>query len=165
MHLEDLHGLFIHELKDIYSAENQILDALPSVIERATDRRLRRALEAHFEETRNQVGTLEEIFRGLGEDPVGQTCMGMQGLLRESGRLLQNEADEDVLDAGIIAAVQRLEHYEIAAYGTVATYAKILGRDEALTLLLEILDEEKQADQDLTEIAKTRVNVRALHLV
>ena len=162
MHLEDLHGLFVHELKDLYSAENQILDALPSVIEHASDAKLRYALQAHLEETQNQVDTLEQIFRDLGEDPVGQTCKGMQGLIHESAAFLQNGAVGEVRDAGIIAALQRVEHYEIAAYGTVATYAKMLGRDDAMSLLLEILDEEKRADLALTDIAKTEVNARAL---
>lgn len=162
MHLENLHGLFVHELKDLYSAENQILDAMPSVIEQACDEGLRLALLAHLEETRSQVGTLEEIFRDLGEDPVGQTCKGMQGLIRESTSFLENGAEENVRDAGIIAAVQRLEHYEIAAYGTVATYAKMLGHDDVLGRLLEILEQEKRADSALTDVAKSEVNARAL---
>jgi ferritin-like metal-binding protein YciE len=161
MHLEDLHGLFVHELKDLYSAENQLLDAMPAVIEQASDERLRKALLTHLEETRNQIDTLEQVFRELGEDPVGQTCKGMQGLIRESTGFLQNGAADEVRDAGIIAAVQRIEHYEIAAYGTVATYAKMLGRDDALGQLLEILDEEKSADLALTDIAKSEVNARA----
>jgi ferritin-like metal-binding protein YciE len=162
MHLDDLHGLFVHELKDLYSAENQILDAMPGVIELASDERLRAELQAHLEETLNQIDTLEQIFRDLGEDPVGQTCKGIQGLIRESQTLLESGPPDDVRDAGIIAAVQRMEHYEISAYGTVATYAKMLGRDDALAQLLEILDEEKRADLALTEIAKSEVNARAL---
>lgn len=161
MHLEDLHQLFIHELKDLYNAENQILDAMPRVIEVAKDRRLRRALESHLEETGTQIETLEEIFRLLGEDPVGQTCKGIQGLVRESASLVQGDGNEHVRDAGIIAAVQRIEHYEIAAYGTVATYAKMLGEEEALRGLLDILEQEKAADEKLTAIAKSEVNRRA----
>ena len=159
---QPVHGLFVHELKDLYSAENQILDAMPGVIALASDERLRAELQAHLEETLNQIDTLEQIFRDLGEDPVGQTCKGIQGLIRESQTLLESGPPDDVRDAGIIAAVQRMEHYEISAYGTVATYAKMLGRDDALAQLLEILDEEKRADLALTDIAKSEVNARAL---
>jgi ferritin-like metal-binding protein YciE len=162
MHLDDLNGLFIHELKDLYSAENQIFDAMPEVIEAVSDDSLRRQLREHFDETRGQIETLEEIFRSLGEDPVGQTCKGMQGLVREASDILSDDADDDVRDAGIIAALQRIEHYEIAAYGTVATYAKMLGHEHALEAFLSVLEEEKSADAALTEIAKSRVNVRAL---
>jgi ferritin-like metal-binding protein YciE len=162
MHLEDLNGLFIHELKDLYSAENQIFDAMPEVIDAVSDERLQEQLRAHFDETRGHIESLEEIFRSLGEDPGGRTCKGMQGLVREASDLLSEHADADVRDAGIIAAIQRIEHYEIAAYGTVATYAKMLGHEHALEAFLSVLEEEKGADADLTELAKSRVNVQAL---
>ena len=116
----------------------------------------------HMDETRGHIERLEEVFREVGADPVGQTCKGMQGLVREAEQVVADDADDDVRDAGIIAAAQRMEHYEIAAYGTLATYAKTLGLERPLQLLLEVLEEEKAADAALTEIAKGAVNARAM---
>jgi len=162
MQLDDLHDLFVRELKELYNAENQILDAFPGVIAAVADAQLRTALERHLEETANQIDTLEQLFRSLNEDPTGHTSKGMEGLLREVRGLLAMDTDEDVRDAGIIGAVQRIEHYEIASYGTLHTYARILELREPMRLLQEILQEEKDADVTLSRIAESRVNARAV---
>lgn len=161
MKLENLEKLFLHEAKDLYDAENQILEALPEMIEKAGDDELRKTFEEHLEETRDQVDRLEEIFRELGEDPGGQRCEGMQGLIEEGEEMLEEDADPAVLDAGMIASAQRIEHYEIAGYGTAATYAEMLEKGKAAELLKETLSEEKNADRKLNEIAKRRINPRA----
>lgn len=161
MKLENLEKLFIHELKDLHSAENQILDALPQMIEKSSDDELRSILQRHRDETEQQVDRLERIFDDIGEDPEGQLCEGMQGLIEEGEEILEEDADPSVRDAGIIAAAQRVEHYEISGYGTAATYANMLDREKAGRLLKETLEEEKQADEKLTEIAKRAVNPKA----
>ncbi len=161
MKFENLQKLFIHELKDLHDAENQILEALPKMIEKTSDNDLRSDLEKHLDETRKQVERLEDIFQEMGEDPGGQRCEGMAGLIEESEEVLKQDADPDVLDAGIIAQAQRIEHYEISGYGTAATYASTLENDRAGKLLRETLDEEKTADQKLNEVAKRAVNVKA----
>lgn len=161
MELESLNKLFIHELKDLHSAENQILDALPQMIEKTKNDKLRNALQEHLEETRGQVDRLDQIFDHLDEKPGGQHCKGMEGLIAEGEEILKEKADESVRDAGIIAAAQRVEHYEMAAYGTAATYAEMLNDMKALELLRQTLDQEKNADRRLSEIAKQTVNVKA----
>lgn len=161
MRLENLEKLFVHELKDLYDAENQILDALPKMIEKAKSDRLRNAFEEHLEETRRQVERLETIFQDRDEEPGGETCVAMKGLIKEGEQLIEEDADEDVRDAGMIAAAQRIEHYEIAGYGTARTYARMLEEKEAVRLLGETLEEEKSADATLTEIAENTVNPRA----
>ena len=162
MQLENLQKLFVHELRDLYNAENQILDALPDMIDRTSDDRLRSALQEHLEQTRGQVERLDRIFRDMGEDPKGQKCKGMEGLLREAKDLLAEDAAPAVRDAGIISSAQRVEHYEIAGYGTALTYAKLLDDTEATRLLQETLDEEKNADRELTEVAEGTVNIKAM---
>lgn len=161
MKLDKLEKLFLHEAKDLYDAENQILEALPKMIEKAGDDELRSTLEEHLDETRNQVDRLEEIFGEIGEDPGGQRCEGMQGLIEEGEAIMKEDADPAVLDAGMIATAQRIEHYEISGYGTAATYAEMLEKKQAHGLLKETLSEEKNADRKLNEIAKRRVNPRA----
>lgn len=161
MKLENLEKLFIHDLKDLHSAEHQILDALPRMMQESSDDQLRSILQRHREETEKQVDRLERIFDELGEDPGGQLCEGMQGLIEEGEEILEEDADPTVRDAGIIAAVQRVEHYEISGYGTAATYANMLDREEAGRLLQETLNEEKQADEKLTELAERTVNPKA----
>ncbi|MBV8632105.1 MAG: ferritin-like domain-containing protein [Silvibacterium sp.] len=160
MRMDTLRELYVAELKDLYSAENQITKALPKLAKTATNPKLRQAFEEHLEQTNGHVQRLEQIFEALDEKPTGKICEGMKGLLKEGDELAREEGDSDVIDAGLISAAQRVEHYEIAAYGSVRTYAELLGEDEAVDLLTQTLEEEKQADQKLTQVAK-KINVEA----
>jgi ferritin-like metal-binding protein YciE len=162
MKLESLKDLYIQELRDLYNAEKQLIKALPKMAKAATNRKLAQAFEDHLEETRGQVERLDAIFRGLKVSPGGNTCEAMEGLVAEAQELLDVDADPDVLDAGLIGAAQRVEHYEIAGYGTVRTYAQMLGREGDVTLLQDTLDEEGAADKKLTKIAEKSVNERAI---
>lgn len=156
-----LHDLFHHELRDIYDAERQLTKALPKIIKHATSEDLSTALEDHLAETENQVKQLERVFKMIDAAPRGKKCVGMEGLLEEGSEFLKTPCDESVKDAGIIAAAQRVEHYEIAVYGTLATYARELGLDEAALVLEGILEEEKDADERLTACAQS-INFAAL---
>jgi ferritin-like metal-binding protein YciE len=161
MKLESLRELFVHELQDLYSAENQIIKALPKMADEASSRELKAALEEHLQETKGQLRRLDQIFDQIEDvDRDDETCKGIQGIIKEGEDMLDEDADADVLDAGIIAAAQRVEHYEIAGYGTVRTYANLLGRQEWAELLQETLDEEKAADQKLNALAE-RINIQA----
>ena len=155
-----LEKLYRDELADLYDAENQILKALPKLIDAATDGQLKTALQEHRKATEIQVKRLEQIFSDDGR-PAPKKCKGMAGLLAEGDDLLKEDLEASVLDAAIIGAAQRVEHYEIAAYGTVRTFAQQLGKDTAVELLQETLDEEKEADALLTQIAEARVNEEA----
>jgi len=148
-------------LRDLYSAEDQILKALPKMIEKAQSAELRNALESHLEETRGHVSRLEQVFEMHGEEAKKQKCKGMQGVLEEGDEMVGKDAPPAVRDAAIISACQRVEHYEIAAYGTVRTYAEQMGQQRAAAVLQETLDEELAADETLTEIANSRVNIEA----
>lgn len=161
MSLKSLEDLFLHELKDVYHAEKQITKALPKMIKATASDDLRTALEEHLEVTENQVVRLERIFEILGKAPRGKRCVGMEGLLEEGSELMKEEdAAEAVIDAGLIASAQKVEHYEICAYGTLSAYAQQLGMDEAVELLQATLAEEKEADETLTELA-SHVNFEA----
>ena len=160
MEMEDLKDLYIEELKDLYSAENQIIKALPKMIKAASSEELKAGFEEHLEQTKNQVTRLEKIFEGLDASPKGKKCKGMEGLLEEGKELMEEDAEPDVLDAGLIAAAQHVEHYEIAGYGCVRTYAELLGDKQAVKLLQQTLDEEKETDQKLSELARS-INVEA----
>lgn len=160
MRLESLHDLYLSELKDLYSAEDQILKALPKMIQKAQSPELRSALEHHLEETRGQVSRLEQVFEMHGEEAEKQKCKGMQGVLDEGEEMVGKDATPAVRDAAIISGCQRVEHYEIAAYGTVRTYAEQLGHERAAAVLKQTLDEELAADKKLTQIAKNR-NIEA----
>jgi len=160
MKLENLQQLYLKELRDLYSAENQITDALAKLIEAANNSELKNALQKHLNVTQTQIGRLEQIFQTLNEKPTGETCKGMKGVIKEGDEIVSAGNDPSTVDAGIISAAQRVEHYEMAGYGTVRTYAKLLGRDQDSQLLQQTLDEEKEADQALTQIANT-VNVDA----
>lgn len=162
MKLESLHDLYIFELQDLYGAEEQILKALPKVIEKTTAPELRQALSNHLEQTRGHVSRLEQIFDMHGEEAKKQKCKGMQGVLSEGDDLIGYDAKPEVRDAAIISACQRVEHYEMAVYGTVRTYAEQMGHQRAAALLQQTLDEEAAADQKLTDIASTRVNIEAV---
>lgn len=161
MALHTLEDLFVKELKDLYSAEKQILKALPKMAKSASSEKLREGFEEHREQTEEHVERLEKIFESLGKPARGAKCVAMEGIIEEGKELLEEEADETVLDAALIAAAQRVEHYEIAAYGTVRTLARMLGNSEAEELLQQTLDEEKQTDEKLTELAESEVNVAA----
>jgi ferritin-like metal-binding protein YciE len=159
--MESMQDLYLHELKDLYSAEKQILKALPQMAEKATHQELRRAFEEHKATTEEQVRRLETIFSDLGQSPGGKKCKGMEGLIEEGEEILQEQADPDVRDAALIGAAQRVEHYEIAGYGTARTYAKQLGFDKHADLLQRTLDEEGQTDERLTKLAEGRINREA----
>ena len=161
MSLETLQDLLVHELKDLYSAERQLIQALPKMAKAATSDELRTAFENHLAQTQEQVVRIETIMESFGESPKGQKCAGMEGLIEEGKNLLKEEADEDVMDAGIIAAAQKVEHYEIASYGAVVEYARVLGHTEAQRLLEQTLEEEKNADQLLNQLAEGGINALA----
>src|SRR3984957_14766852 len=148
MKSNELKDLYIDELRDIYSAENQLVKALPKMAKAATSEELRNSFEEHLEQTKGHLERLEKIFQELDEKPTGKKCKGMEGLIEEGSEMIEEEELEgEVLDAGLISAAQRVEHYEIAAYGCVRTYAKLLGENDAAALLEETLKEEKQTDQ------------------
>jgi len=162
MALENLRDLYVDKLKDLYSAENQIIKALPRMIKNASSPALQQALQDHLTVTETQAQRLEEIAANLGERAKGKKCAGMEGLLEEGKELLKEKADADVFDAGIIAAAQSVEHYEIAGYGTAVAWAKLLGHNAAAELLQQSLDEEKEADQTLSSIAESWINEMAV---
>ncbi len=160
MRVDSIDKLFIEELKDLYSAENQITKALPKMVNAASSKDLKKAFESHLRETEGQIERLVQICNILGTSPKGKSCEGMKGVLDEGSSMLHESAEGDVRDAALISAAQRVEHYEMAAYGTVRTYAQLLGQPQVAKLLEETLEEEKAADQKLTSIAQ-KVNVRA----
>lgn len=160
MQENQLKELYVEELKDIYSAENQLVKALPKMAKAATSEDLRAGFEEHLEQTKEHVARLEKIFKALGESPKGKTCKGMQGLITEGSEMIDEDPEPEMLDAGLISAAQRVEHYEIAAYGCVATYAELLGEDDAAELLRTTENEEKETDEKLTELSK-EINVIA----
>lgn len=161
MKLESLKDLYLEQLKDLYSAETQLLDALPKMADGASAPDLKKAFSEHLRQTQEHVRRLERIFETLAESPKGHTCEGMKGLIREGEQMLRMEGEPAVLDAGLIAAAQRVEHYEIAGYGTVRTYAELLGHDGQVALLERTLDEEEQTDELLTRLAESHVNEEA----
>jgi len=160
MEMESLQDLFVEELKDLYSAENQILKAGPKMTKAIESEDLKAALQEHLKITEKQVDRLERIFKKLGEKPGGKKCHGMEGLLEENKELMGEDADQDVLEAGLIVGQQKVEHYEIAGYGSAVTFAKLLGDEESAKLLAQTLEEEKMADKMLTQIAE-QINVQA----
>src|SRR3984893_13304371 len=155
-----LKELYIEELRDIYDAENQLLKALPEMAKAATSEELRSGFEEHLEQTKEHVRRLEQVLNELGEKAKGKKCKGMQGLVSEGKEIIEEDFEDDVRDAELISAAQRVEHYEIAAYGTVRTYAEILGEQNAVDLLEKTLQEEKETDEKLTELAQS-INVDA----
>jgi ferritin-like metal-binding protein YciE len=159
MALESMEDLFVHELKDLYSAEKQILKALPKMAKKASNPELRQAFQKHIDQTEQQVQRIETIFESLNGKPRGVKCIGMEGLIEEGQELMDEDMPESLRDAALIGAAQRVEHYEIAAYGTARSFAKQLGLDEAVRLLQQTLDEEAETDELLTSIAE-RVNAQ-----
>ena len=157
----DLHELFLDELADLYSAEHQLTKALPKMAKAAQSDELREALEQHLEETEEHLSRLEQVAESLDETLKKKTCKAMKGLIEEADDIVKEQKDSNALDAGIIAACQKVEHYEIASYGTVCAWAEQMGHDEALKLLRQTEEEESAADEKLTEIAENIANERA----
>lgn len=161
MHMQDLQDLYIEELRDLYNAEKQLVRALPKMAKKASHDELKQAFTTHLEETKGHVDRLEQIFEKLGKRAGGKTCKAMQGIVEEGKETMEEDAEPEVMDAALIAAAQRAEHYEIAAYGTVRTYAKLLGDTQAAKLLQTTLDEEGKTDKKLTQLAESSINVDA----
>ncbi len=161
MALDTLHDLFIYELRDLYDAEQQIITGLPLMAQAAHAAPLRKLFEDHLKETSAQIERLDQLFNALGVSFTGRSCKAMQGLLAEARELIQEEADPEVLDAGLIVAAQKIEHYEIAGYGSMRTFARELGYKDAVRLLEQTLKEEFSADEKLTQTAESRINMKA----
>jgi ferritin-like metal-binding protein YciE len=153
---------YVDELRDLYDAEKQILTALPKMAQAATHAELRKAFEMHLRQTEGQVARLDKIFGALGEQPTGKKCVAMAGLIKEGDELLKEGLEPDVLDAALIGAAQKVEHYEIAGYGTARTWAKRLGEQEACMLLQQTLEEEAATDEKLTKLAEPKINKEAM---
>ena len=162
MKIETMEDLFLEQVEDLYDAEERLVKALPKMAEASTSTSLRQAFESHLLETEGHVSRLENVFRTLGQDPKGQTCDAMKGLVSEGEDVVSNIDESPLRDAALIAAANRVEHYEIAAYGSARTFAETLGLREAATLLEQTLEEEKRADQKLTQLAESMVNDEAL---
>jgi ferritin-like metal-binding protein YciE len=158
--VNSLQELYVEELKDLYDAENQIIKALPKMIDAASSEELQSALSEHLEITREQAKRIEQIFQNMGEKLKAEKCKGMEGVIKEGADIVSEDMDENVKDAAIISAAQRVEHYEMAGYGTVRTWANLLGENEAEELLQQTLDEEKEADEKLNQLAAA-INVQA----
>jgi ferritin-like metal-binding protein YciE len=156
-----LHDAFLDELRDTYDAEKQLTKALPKLAKTATSAELRDAFESHLEETRGHVDRLDQVFQSLGEKPRGKHCEGIAGIIEEGKSIMEEDFDEVTMDACLIAAAQRAEHYEMAAYGTLVAWARSMGHDQAADLLEETLEEEKAADQKLSSIAEGGINQEA----
>lgn len=159
--MKNLKDLFEHQLKDLYSAETQLIEALPKLQNKAKDDNLKDAFKAHLEETKEHKKRLEEICDELGIEPTGEECKAMKGLIEEAESFMKEKMDSDVIDAGVIAEAQRVEHYEISGYGTALRFAKELGHDKIARSLQQTLDEEYKTDDLLTEMAESRLNQKA----
>jgi len=155
-----LKHLYVEELKDLYSAENQLVKALPKMAKASTSEDLRAGFEEHLDQTKEHVARLERIFKALGESPNGKKCKGMEGLIKEGAEMIAEDPAPEELDAGLISAAQRVEHYEMAGYGCVSAYAKLLGENQALLLLRQTFEEEKETDKKLTQLSG-HINVEA----
>jgi ferritin-like metal-binding protein YciE len=159
--IETMQDLFLHQLQDIYYAENQITKALPKMIEKATDPELRAGFEQHLTETEGQIRRLEQAFQSLGESPKAVTCPAIDGIIKEANETAGEIADKSVLDAALIAAAQAVEHYEITRYGTLIAWGEQLGHTQAVTLFRATLAEEKATDEKLNTLATTKTNAKA----
>jgi ferritin-like metal-binding protein YciE len=162
MKLDTLQKLYTDELRDLYNAENQLLKALPKMAKAASSGDLKEAFEKHLEQTKGHVERLDQVFEALGEKPKGKTCRAMKGLIEEGSEILQRDGEESVLDAGMIVAAQKVEHYEIAGYGSARTFAHLLGQNKAAELLQATLDEESETNEILNKLAENVVNPEAL---
>ena len=163
MKLTSLHDLFLDSLRDLYNAENQIIKALPKMAKTADSEELQKGFQEHLEQTRRRVERLEKVFEIMGAKARSKTCQAMEGIIEEGKELMKESAEPEVLDAGLIASAQKVEHYEMACYGTVRAWAQQLGQNEAADLLQQTLDEEIDADRKLSNIAESMVNVSAAH--
>ena len=161
MEMQSLQDLFEDELKDTYNAEAQILKALPRMAKKATDEDLKEAFEMHLEETREHVQRLEQVFKLMGKKPKGKTCKAMQGIVEEGKEMMEEDMEPEVMDAALIASAQRVEHYEIAAYGTLRTFAQHMGQKDVASLLQQTLDNEGATDKKLTKLATRKINIQA----
>jgi ferritin-like metal-binding protein YciE len=161
MQMENLQDLLKEDLKDVLNAENQIIKALPKMIKKASHPELQDAFEKHLEETKGHADRIEQVMEMLGMPPKGKTCKAMQGILEEGKEVMGEDAEDDVMDAALIGAAQKVEHYEIATYGTLCTYAELLGLEDAKRLLGQNLEEEKKTDQALSELAEAVINLEA----
>ena len=162
MELETLKDLYIHELKDLYSAEKQILKALPKMVKAATNKDLAAGFKEHFEQTKEHAARLESILASHDESTRGPKCEGMEGLIKEGEAMIEEDAEDEVRDAGLIAAAQRVEHYEMAGYGCARTYAELLEDRQSAELLQATLTEESETDKKLTKLAQAVINVEAI---
>ncbi|GAB3814635.1 YciE/YciF ferroxidase family protein [Pontibacter rugosus] len=161
MKLNNLKDLMIHELKDIYNAEQQITKALPKMIKATSSEKLKKAFQDHLDVTEKQIERLDKVFEIIDEKSSGEKCKAMEGIIKEAESMMSEKADPSVMDAALIACAQRVEHYEIAAYGTACTYAKQLGMDDVLKQLKLTLEEEKKTDELLSKIAESTINEQA----
>ncbi|MDT0689000.1 ferritin-like domain-containing protein [Salegentibacter sp. F188] len=159
--MKNLKDLFEHQLKDLYSAESQLIEALPKMAKTAKDDKLKKAFESHLEETKEHQKRIKEICDELGIKPTGEECKAMKGLIKEAEEFIKEDAEEDVKDAGLVAEAQRVEHYEISGYGTAVRYAKELGHDDIAKKLKKTLDQEYGADEKLNKLAEGRLNKEA----
>src|SRR5438477_12555274 len=162
MNLETLKELYVNELRDLYNAEGQLVKALPKMAKGASSDELKEAFEKHLEQTKGHVQRLEEVFEEIDETPKGKTCKAMKGLIEEGSEVLKADGEDSVIDAGIIVAAQKVEHYEIAGYGSVRTFAQLLGKDKSAELLQQTLDEESETNETLNQLAEEIVNPEAL---
>lgn len=160
--MKNLEELLEHEVQDLYSAESQLVEALPKMAKAANDSKLKKAFEDHLDETKHQKKRLEKVAELLGIDPEGEKCKGMEGLIMEGDKMIKEDADPEVKDAGLIGAAQKVEHYEISGYGTARQFAEMLGKKEVANLLSESLEEEKDADETLTDLAVEKINKMAM---
>ena len=161
MQMESLQELLIHELRDLYSAENQLLKAMPKMVKKASNPQLKKSIENHMRETEGQVQRLQKVFEKLGKKPTGKKCLAMEGLIEEGKEAMGEDMDEETMDAALIAIAQKIEHYEIAGYGTARTWAQQIGDEQTAKLLQQTLDEEGKTDKLLTELAESTINVEA----
>ena len=161
MEMDTLQELFVEELKDLYSAEAQLLKAMPRMVKKAQHPELKKAIETHMKETEVQIERLDQVFENLGEKAKGKKCLAMEGLVNEAKEHMAEDMDADVMDAALIGMAQKIEHYEIAGYGTARTYAKLLGNKDVARLLQQTLDEEGKTDKLLTQLAESEINIEA----
>ena len=161
MALDSLEKLFVEELKDTYNAEKQLTKALKKMAKNATDDTLSKAFTDHLAETEKQIERLEQVFASIDMAPKAKVCQGMKGIVEEGNEMMEEDGEDEVKDAALIASAQRVEHYEIAAYGTAMAYAKQIGMDEAIQLLSQSLEEEKMTDEKLSQLAESTINVKA----
>jgi ferritin-like metal-binding protein YciE len=163
MEMNSLQDVFVDELRDLLNAEQKIIKTLPKMAKKAGHRELQSAFQEHLEQTKGQVQRLEKIFESMGMAARGKRCKGIEGIIEEGQEMIEESEDQDLTDAVLIGAAQKVEHYEIAAYGTVRTYAQLLGNTQAARLLQQTLDEEKETDRKLTELAEGNINAEAAH--